>query len=730
MKKTIRIPVFWQFIVMYLAICAFVMISLTPILGKATDLSRHSYLSEAQHALDKSGELFQKSVEETLLLPQKMNDFSAYSSLKLFSGGKIPREYYANLYLCKKYMSNQSATLEYVDELFIYLPGSSVVLGKTRVFDDVYQYLDFDLIYQNYSPDQVLEVLSSVDSHGEIFPAVQARVNMASEQKYLTVVGQRDNDSSVAGALFAERDLLKLFNLLTLPDNSFLYITDAAGEPVYAYQYDQEELVQKQGTVQYQGESYSLLSTQVTMPACTVTMGIPNSYFEEMHRPLAQMIFRCIFAAIVIGVLCSALFAAVNYMPIRRLEQVSLRSAAPSTKPWLAREYHSIETSMALSLAEIGQLRENAADMRASLRANLFIRLLYGSPEYSDAPELLPQLYRDYRVALFQITSAKGSQEGQDYLFYTAIRWLFERMPVEWVYGQTDPSHAAVLTGVDPADTQRIQDLLSGLNAFLQSGQAKAAVGLSGRFSDKEDLHSAFYHAQFSLAHAEDSPEAFYQTSDIPDEGKKPVLSLKEAQRLYETLMACKTEEMGGIFTQIQEAVRSGDLSPGEESIQAFYLIRTVLNMVAADARLTLPGPLTPYDQSRSMRHLLDGLQDDALLLEDLLTQRQSSINTEARSQVMDYIQQNFQRPDIYAASIAEAFHLSRNGVYALVREQTGKSLNEYLEDLRINHAVDLLKTTNMTVAEISAACGYNSTNTFYKVFKKRLGIPPSNLRP
>lgn len=713
---------------MYLAICAFVMASLTPILDRATDLSKKSYLTEAQHALDKSGELFQKSAEEMLLLPQKMNDFSAYRSLKLCSGA-LPKEYYADLYLCKKYMANQLSTLEHVDELFIYLPGSGVVLGKTRVFDDVYQYLNFDVVYQEHSPDEFLDFIASADSRSKIFPSATARVNMAAQQNYLTVIGRRDNDSAITGALFKESDLLALFNLPALPDTSFLYITDAAGELVYSYQYQSDTLIQRQGGVLYQGEGYSLISTQIAMPFCTVTLGIPNSYFEELHRPLQQMIFHCILTAILIGVLCSALFAAFNYLPIRRLEQFS-HQPQRSRQPWLAKEYRSIENYMASSLEEIGQLRETAAEMRSALRSNLFIRLLYGSSEYSAAPELLPQLYQDYRVALFQISPLKSSQENEDYICYSAVRWLFEQLPGDWAYGQTDPAHAAVLIGPDPSDTSRIQALLGRLNEFLQSGSARASVGLSGRFAVKEELHTAFYHAQFSLAQAEESASAFYQAGDAPDQGQAPVLSLMDARRLYETIMACRTDEMDGIFDQIQQAARSGALGPGEDSIQAFYLVRTVLNMVISDARFSPSScSLTPYDQSRPIPQLLDSLRGDALLLVDMLTQRQSLVNAEAKSQVMAYIQQNFQSPDIYAASIAETFHLSRNAVYGLVREQTGKSLNEYLEELRINQAVTMLKTTGLTVAEISAACGYNSTNTFYKVFKKRFGLSPSAFR-
>ena len=93
----------------------------------------------------------------------------------------------------------------------------------------------------------------------------------------------------------------------------------------------------------------------------------------------------------------------------------------------------------------------------------------------------------------------------------------------------------------------------------------------------------------------------------------------------------------------------TGAISPGEEGTQAFYLLRMALEM-AADARLP-EFLLTGYDQSKPTNELFEGLRQDALALAEKLVSRQKSAGSKAKANVMAYIQQNFQSPDVYANS-------------------------------------------------------------------------------
>ena len=60
-----------------------------------------------------------------------------------------------------------------------------------------------------------------------------------------------------------------------------------------------------------------------------------------------------------------------------------------------------------------------------------------------------------------------------------------------------------------------------------------------------------------------------------------------------------------------------------------------------------------------------------------------------------------------------------------LFNREMGKSIREYINELRIRDAKVLLKTTNLTVTDIAFTVGFNSSNYFAELFKKKEGLSP-----
>lgn len=64
-----------------------------------------------------------------------------------------------------------------------------------------------------------------------------------------------------------------------------------------------------------------------------------------------------------------------------------------------------------------------------------------------------------------------------------------------------------------------------------------------------------------------------------------------------------------------------------------------------------------------------------------------------------------------------------------LFREQTGKTLTEYITELRISEAKKLLRSTDDSILSIALAVGFNDQSYFSKVFQKSVGTSPSRYR-
>ena len=90
------------------------------------------------------------------------------------------------------------------------------------------------------------------------------------------------------------------------------------------------------------------------------------------------------------------------------------------------------------------------------------------------------------------------------------------------------------------------------------------------------------------------------------------------------------------------------------------------------------------------------------------------------------------EHPDNFSAGIERMISLSgrtREHVSRSLKKHYGFTLTEYINDLRINYASNLLLNTNTPILEICFACGFQSVSNFYKVFQQKYGVSPREFR-
>ncbi len=78
---------------------------------------------------------------------------------------------------------------------------------------------------------------------------------------------------------------------------------------------------------------------------------------------------------------------------------------------------------------------------------------------------------------------------------------------------------------------------------------------------------------------------------------------------------------------------------------------------------------------------------------------------------------------------LAEEIHLSVGRTQHLVKEATGMSFMEFLKDLRLTEAAELLEHSNFQIRQISDYCNFSSPAYFFRAFKARYGTSPERYR-
>lgn len=92
------------------------------------------------------------------------------------------------------------------------------------------------------------------------------------------------------------------------------------------------------------------------------------------------------------------------------------------------------------------------------------------------------------------------------------------------------------------------------------------------------------------------------------------------------------------------------------------------------------------------------------------------------------YVRQNLSK-DLTVASVAGVVNMSESYFSHLFKKETGLSFTNYVNQVRIEQAKELLKESRLKINEIALAVGLENSNYFSTLFKKLTGVAPNQYR-
>lgn len=176
-----------------------------------------------------------------------------------------------------------------------------------------------------------------------------------------------------------------------------------------------------------------------------------------------------------------------------------------------------------------------------------------------------------------------------------------------------------------------------------------------------------------------------------------------------------------------------------QENIEERSLPINILKFLLSDIRNTLlkarfslpdsiPAETIQNLDERFNQHVTFKLCEKiAMTLCDLFTVETEDTNLIAT--IEKYIVSNYMDPSMGLNKISDEFQISESYFSHMFKEKTGVNFSTYLENIRMNEAVKLIKETNISLNELYISVGYNNANTFRRAFKKTYGVTPSNMR-
>ncbi len=104
---------------------------------------------------------------------------------------------------------------------------------------------------------------------------------------------------------------------------------------------------------------------------------------------------------------------------------------------------------------------------------------------------------------------------------------------------------------------------------------------------------------------------------------------------------------------------------------------------------------------------------------------KNATVSSDTVSQILQYCTAHY-KENITVEDVADKLHLSRSSVSHTFSNRLSISFCDYINSLRLNDAVYLLKNKNYPITEIADMSGFPTIRTFNRAFLKKYGVSPS----
>jgi AraC-like DNA-binding protein len=133
--------------------------------------------------------------------------------------------------------------------------------------------------------------------------------------------------------------------------------------------------------------------------------------------------------------------------------------------------------------------------------------------------------------------------------------------------------------------------------------------------------------------------------------------------------------------------------------------------------------PFIPLEKLHSAMHVLDACAGYEYLKKIV------SLSNNRIDLLLDaYINEQI-AGDLSVSALCSKFHLSHNEIYSIFNEFFRSTPAEYVKIRRLQYACSLLKNSSLPINKIAIQCGIPDYNYFSKVFKKEIGVSPSQFK-
>lgn len=248
------------------------------------------------------------------------------------------------------------------------------------------------------------------------------------------------------------------------------------------------------------------------------------------------------------------------------------------------------------------------------------------------------------------------------------------------------------------------------------SHQSKVKDIYESYMENKEGLENLSYKGWNQVAFYKD------RANDIGIEFSK-----EKEDELYKYLIASDYQKALSIVQRHRDILIENKYALNFSVKNSFYAIHKILEKWD-DKEGTGEFIYKFLDEAKTIDEMYDYIH---FYMDRLVENRKNNLknNNYQIKEIIKYIHEHLDSPNLSVSEIAEKVFLTKTYLSALFKKKTGNNIVQYIIDRRIEKSLELLKNPRLKQYEVATMVGYEDAKYFAKIFKKKMGIPPSEYR-
>jgi len=414
----------------------------------------------------------------------------------------------------------------------------------------------------------------------------------------------------------------------------------------------------------------------------------------------------------------------------------------PVTVQKLQTVLHKLNTQLDQERMEkerLKELQEQVDDHREALRESLLFKLLVGAVSPTQAVEKgqllgLDLIARHYLVVILKLELCDRTEQYDHEEYQQVQRILTEvaqKNPDVLVLKRDWGDSILIMKGNTQEYLEEERDLLlDEIRRAASKTRYRLTIGIGGSKERIADIRQSFVDALVHLQNPADGGRRENQSFE-----RRELLKLDKTA--VENYLRCGAKDefddfFDAYLQPLGETTLKSTLIKNYIFVDAILATAKLIHELGGEVDKVIP-ELNSIETILSNVNSVEHLRAEAHKIISIgLTYRDSHPHgqyTHLIRQAKEYIGRHYADPELSLNEVAAQANLSASHFSAVFSQETRQTFKEYLTEVRINKARELLRMTTLRSAEIAYQVGYNDPHYFSSVFKKNTGLSPIEFR-